>query len=382
MIIGEFVDTYPPNVDGVGRVTLSYCQTLTTMGHTAYYIAPDSPDCTEFFGIPVLLQKSLPVKGELFRAGLPMLDARYRRKVDQIAFDVVHAHSPFLAAAEASRIARKRDVPLISTFHSKYYDDALAKTHSEVLARTVVRGIVKFYEKCDGVWTVNHATAQVLHEYGYQGEILVMENGTDVETLNPEAEARLFQRLALRPGVPVLLFVGQHNYKKNLHGVLGACALLKRRGQPFQLVCAGSGPDFDAIVQEARDIGIGDDTQFMGHMADRGELMALYHRADLLVFPSLYDNAPMVLREAAAMGTPGLLVQGSCAAEGVTDGVNGYISPDESAERIAETILRALPTTETVGQEAQRTIPVSWASIMERVVAEYERLIAGKRSRS
>ena len=100
------------------------------------------------------------------------------------------------------------------------------------------------------------------------------------------------------------------------------------------------------------------------------------------MFPSLYDNAPMVLREAAAMGTPGLLVQGSCAAEGVTDGVNGYISPDESAERIAETILRALPTTETVGQEAQRTIPVSWASIMERVVAEYERLIAGKRSRS
>lgn len=379
MIIGEFVDTYPPSVDGVGRVTLNYCQTLTTMGHTAFYIAPDSPDCKEFFGIPVLLQKSLPVKGELFRAGLPMLDVRYRRRVDQIPFDVVHAHSPFLAAAEASRIARKRDVPLISTFHSKYYDDALAKTHSEVLAKTVVRGIVKFYEKCDAVWTVNHATAQVLHEYGYEGEILVMENGTDVVPLDLEAEGRLLQRLTVRPGVPMLLFVGQHNYKKNLHGVLGACALLKQQGQPFQLVCAGNGPDFDAIVQEARDIGIGGDTQFMGHMSDRAELMALYHRADLLVFPSLYDNAPMVLREAAAMGTPGVLVKNSCAAEGVMDGVNGYISPNETAESIAQTILRALPTTGRVGLEAQKTIPVSWNSIMEKVVQEYERLIAGRK---
>ena len=177
----------------------------------------------------------------------------------------------------------------------------------------------------------------------------------------------------------MLLFVGQHNYKKNLHGVLGACALLKQQGQPFQLVCAGNGPDFDAIVREARDIGIGGDTQFMGHMSDRAELMALYHRADLLVFPSLYDNAPMVLREAAAMGTPGVLVKNSCAAEGVMDGVNGYISPNETAESIAQTILRALPTTGRVGLEAQKTIPVSWNSIMEKVVQEYERLIAGRK---
>ena len=43
MVVGQFVDTYPPSVDGVGRVTLSYCQTLTAMGHEAYYIAPESP---------------------------------------------------------------------------------------------------------------------------------------------------------------------------------------------------------------------------------------------------------------------------------------------------------------------------------------------------
>ena len=106
--------------------------------------------------------------------------------------------------------------------------------------------------------------------------------------------------------------------------------------------------------------------------------MALYHRADLLVFPSIYDNAPMVLREAAAMGTPGLVVKGSCSAEGVEDGVNGFICEDEGGESIARTILRALPDAARVGMKAQETIPIRWESIMTRVVAEYERLRAVK----
>ena len=379
MFIGEFVDTYPPCVDGVGRVVLSYCQTLQKLGHTAYYIAPASPNVNEDYGVPLLLTMSMPAPGELFRVGLPMLDAKYRLTVDRLPFEIVHAHSPFLAGMEAKRVARKHDIPLVSTFHSKYYDDALAKTHSPRLAREVVQRIVNLYDCCDGVWTVNHATAEVLHGYGYKGEILVMENGTDLEAGDPAARRAMKERLHLQPGVPTLIFVGQHNYKKNLHGVLGAAARLKKQGIPFQLLMVGDGPDYDAIVREAETLGIRAECHFLGFISDRASLMALYSMADLFVFPSLYDNAPMTLREAAAMGTPGLLVAGSCAAEGVEDGVNGYISPDESADSIAATILRALPTTAAVGERARATIPVSWESIMHRVVAEYERLIGTKK---
>ncbi len=381
MIIGEFCDTYPPQLDGVGRVTLAYCQTLTAMGHETYYVGPESPDAAEVVGYKTLLSASVKMPRELYHIGIPWLDRKFQRQIAQIPFDIVHAHSPFLAADEAQRIARRRDIPLVTTFHSKYYDDALAKTHSRQLAKLVVRGIINFYEKCDGVWTVNHATAEVLRAYGYEGEILVMENGTDYEDLQPEAAARMEQRLCLTPGVPTLLFVGQHNYKKNLHGVLGACALLRGQGQPFRLVTAGDGPDYAAIVEEAKALGLEDSCTFLGFVSERADLMALYHLADLLVFPSLYDNAPMVLREAAAMGTPGLVVRGSCSAEGLTDGDNAFVSPDESAEAIAATIVRALPDLERVGARARATIPMGWQAIMRRVVREYERLIAGRPAR-
>ncbi len=375
MIIGQFCDTYPPNIDGVGRVTQSYCETLTKMGHEAYYIAPQSATGKETYSFPVILSASMKVPGELFRMGIP--DPRFRRELMEIPFDIVHAQDPFVAGMEAMNVARKRDIPIVGSFHSKYYDDALAKTHSKALASTLVQKLMKFYDRCDGVWTVNHATAEVLQAYGYRGKILIMENGTNMESLSPEAEKRMLARVTIRKGVPVLLFVGQHNYKKNLHGILGACAMLKQAGRPFQLITAGDGPDFDDIVKEAEQLGIRDQVQFLGFVADREELMALYYHADILVFPSLYDNAPMVLREAAVMETPGLVVAGSCSAEGITHDYNGFISPDETAESIRKTIEHALPLAKEVGHHAQLTIPISWDSIMERVIAEYDRLIDG-----
>ena len=377
MVIGQFCDTFPPSIDGVGRVTQSYCETLMDMGHEAYYIAPQPTEMQAQYRFPVILSASMRVPGELFRMGLPALDLKFRKELRSIPFDIVHAQSPFLAGAEALEIAKKRDIPLVSTFHSKYYDDALAKTHSKVIASGVVQKLVKFYDRCDGVWTVNNSTAEVLHSYGFRGPILVMENGTNVEALKPEADAEVMKRVKIRKGVPILLFVGQHNYKKNLHGILGACALLKNEGRPFQLITAGDGPDFDDIVKEAERLGLKDSVQFLGFVSQRDQLMALYSHSDLLVFPSLYDNAPMVLREAAVMGTPGLVVDGSCSAEGITNDYNGFISPNETPEAIRKTIEHALPLAKDVGEHARLTIPVSWETIMEKVVAEYDRLIDG-----
>ena len=87
------------------------------------------------------------------------------------------------------------------------------------------------------------------------------------------------------------------------------------------------------------------------------------------------------LSKTAAMGTPGLLVRDSCAAEGIRDGDNGFITPSESAEDIAQTILRAVPDMAAVGKRASETVPVAWKDIMRQVIAEYEKLVEIHRAR-
>lgn len=380
MIIGEFCDCYPPHIDGVGMVVSAYARELSR-NHECYYIAPKNstrryPDRED--GFPVLKFTALPIPREAYSLGLPWVDLSFHQDLRRIAFDIVHAHTPFSAGLEARRQAENRGIPLVGTFHSKYYDDFYKKTHSGVISKTAVNLIVSFYEKCDEVWAVNDATAQVLWDYGFRGNIVTMPNGTNLWYPTPEDALEAQRQYSLGED-SVFLFVGQQNFKKNTRSILEAAALYKKQDRgPFRLVFAGQGPDAEAMRDLAEELGIREETVFTGHITDRKTLMSLYARADLLVFPSLYDNAPMVVREAAAAGTPSLLIAGSCAAEGVTDGENGFLC-ENSPQDICDTMARALPRAKQVGEKARETIPVPWNEIMRKVTARYRALIEEKR---
>lgn len=123
MIIGEFNDTYPPELDGVGTVVKSYAEELTAMGDECYYVAPNCPKYARIPMYRTLLFHGVKLPGEPYHFGFPSLDFAYLRRENRVPFDIVHAHSPFSAGREALRVARKRGVPIVATFHSKYYDD-------------------------------------------------------------------------------------------------------------------------------------------------------------------------------------------------------------------------------------------------------------------
>ncbi|MBQ1505293.1 MAG: glycosyltransferase [Erysipelotrichales bacterium] len=374
MIIGQFADVFPPEIDGVGMVVNAYCDTFTKQGKdTCYYIAPANPKYEGTKEYPVINFASLPMPHEAYRMGLPAIDPKLQLELSKINFDVIHAHSPFTAGHYAALQADAHNLPLVATFHSKYYDDFLVKTGSEFLANVGVKYIVNFYNVCDEVWAVNEATAKVLHDYGFEKEIQVMPNGTNLWYPTEEDKKAAEERFQLGEG-KVLLFVGQHNFKKNTRHIIEALKIYADTGAKFRMVFAGQGPDAEAMKQLVKDLGLDSCVSFVGHVIDRNILMGLYARADLLVFPSIYDNAPMVVREAAAAGTPSLLIRGSCAAEGVTDGYNGYLCED-TPESIEKTIERALSDPNDVGGNARNTIPMSWDAIINNVRGRYENLV-------
>ena len=111
-------------------------------------------------------------------------------------------------------------------------------------------------------------------------------------------------------------------------------------------------------------------TNLAGLITDAALLDGLYARASLFAFPSLYDSAPMVVREAAVMGTPSVLVRGCTAAEGIRDGVNGYLCADDTADlaRVMTEALRDREKLRAIGQKASETIPVPWETILEKAV--------------
>lgn len=378
MIFGQFCDTYPPTLDGVGRVMLNYCQALERKGHRAYFVAPKNDKVIEEVGCETILFPSLPIPKQQYRFGEPLFSLQYRRDVLKVPFDLLHAHSPFCAGHEARRMALIRRVPLVATFHSKYYDDFYRATSSKTLAKIGVRYAVDFFRSCDEVWTLNQKTAEVLQSYGYKGEIVIMPNGTDIVPITNADRARARAQYPLRDGAPTLMFAGQQDFKKNIRSILDACKLLQENGMDFQFIMVGEGPNLKSIKEIVRKHGMEERFLFTGFLADQPVLRALYERADLFVFPSLYDNAPMVVREAAAMGTPSLLIDGSCSAEGVEHDRNAFLCYNTVAD-IAKGIRHALPLCQTVGLKAKETIPLPWDALMERVLDRYQALIDRKK---
>ncbi len=370
MIIGQFGESYPPAIDGVGGVMLNYCRELNRRGHRSLYIAPANKIAEPPADVELHLYRSMKLPFVDYHVGAPQIQPDFRKELSEIPFDLVHAHTPFLAGDMAKRVAKEKHIPLIATFHSKYYDDAYRATHSKMVSRFVVERIIDFYNECDEVWAVNERTARVLQEYGYEGPIVIMQNGIDI---NEQRELGDISDLALPEDTPILLFVGQQDYKKGTRELIKAAALLKEAGLRFRLLMVGEGQDRHALTWQAAELGLEDTVLFTGRITDRARLMAIYHRADLFVFPSLYDNAPLVVREAALQGTPSLVVAGSCAAEGITHGVNGYLC-ECTVQDIAEQIIRALPSVKKTGEKARQTIPITWELIGGYIEERYRNL--------
>ena len=376
MRIIQFSDSFLPIMDGVGNVVYQYALNLGGKGHECYVVAPQTDtgyrgnypfEIVDYIGVPLLRMKS-------YKLGMPALDLHCQNRLNAVKADIVHVHSPFIAGQAGIAYAQRNGLPLIGTFHSKYYDDFLQVTGVELLAEVGVKHVVSFYDHCDEVWAVSASSADTLRGYGYKGEIRVMPNGTDIHTVTDDQARAISAKYGLDDDTPVLLFVGQINWKKNLRRVLEACALLQH---PFKLVLAGQGPHEKEVRQLAEQLGIAKRTLFTGHIGDADVLNVLYRRADLFLFPSLYDTSGLVVREAAAMGTPSVTVHGSSAAECIAAGENGLLCADDSDDlaRVVDAALSDPGALRHMGQRAHDTIPIPWTKLVDDVLARYAALI-------
>ena len=112
-------------------------------------------------------------------------------------------------------------------------------------------------------------------------------------------------------------------------------------------------------------------------MTDENDLYGLYENADLFVFPSLYDTSGMVVREAAAMSTPSVVVRGCATAEPIRDRENGFLCEDttESLSEMINLALSDLAMTTRIGESARKTIYLSWDDIAQITMDRYTALI-------
>lgn len=373
----QFIDSYFPVIDGVVHTVQNYAKYLNKMGYCCV-VAPKVKGYIDRDEFDVLRTAAFKVPKLGYSCALPKISA-YKQEFLVKRVQLLHAHSPFCEGRSAIRMGKKYGLPTVATFHTKYYDDFLLATRSPKLAEKLTEHVVEFYNKADYVWAVNQATAGTLASYGYKGEILVMPNGTDFS--RPEDCGALVRAAEEKFGLPKekkrILFTGHLIWQKNLKLILETISLLKNRRSDFIVLFAGTGADEKEVKEMAEKMQLQNCTLFLGQIKDRRLLAGLYGAADLFFFPSLYDNAPLVVREAAVMQLPALVAAGSNAAEGILDGCNGFTALPQKEEMCAklEQLLGQPALLEAAGREAASTIPIPWRDICNCVMEQYERIV-------
>jgi glycosyltransferase involved in cell wall biosynthesis len=379
---GQFNDSYFPIMDGVGMTAHSYAYWLNEKYGKSMLIAPKVKDYKDNVDYKVHRFKSVLLPGmNPYRIGLPLIDVKFKKKIKKIKFDLLHAHCPFISGQLALKLASKLNVPLVTTFHTKYRDDFKKVINNDLFVDFLMKMTLDFYNAADLVWVPNRATGQTLREYGYTGNYEVMPNGTDL--LIPEKSKLLKYRkkglnlIDAGPDEFIMLFVGQHRWEKNVRLILDAMKILKEQGESFIMVFVGEGYAAREMKKLATHYKIQDQVVFLGVITDRMELQNVYAASDLLVFPSVYDNSPLVLQEAAAFDIPSVVVRGSSSAEGILDGVNGFLVENDVAslaQKLGE-LMKNPASIKKAGEGARKTIYHPWENIVDDVYQRYVEII-------
>ena len=382
-MIGLFNDCFPPIMDGVSLTTRNYAYWLHQKSADVCVVTPTAPGAKDVEPYPIYRYTSIPIPmRKPYRLGFPRIDWPFYERIHKLPFELVHAHCPFSSGDLAMRIAHAQRIPIVATFHSKYRSDFERAIPYKAMVDYLIRRVVRFYEAADEVWIPQAAVEDTLREYGYKGPVVVVDNGNDfADGRSPEPMRRQKREsLGIAGGELMFLFVGQHIWEKNLAFLLDALSLLA--DLPFHMYFVGTGYAENDLKQKVEHLSLGSKVTFVGKIVDREQLRAYYAAADLFLFPSLYDNAPLVVREAAALHTPSLLIAHSTAAEIISDNSNGFLSANsvEAYARRIEELCRRPELLADAGLKASQTIARSWQDVADEVYDRYMNLIKKKNS--
>ena len=386
-------DSFPPVIDGVVNVVMNYADYLIR-DHEAGVIVgtPRYPEADySVYPYPVVPYRSFDTAGITsgYRTGNPFQEKAVS-ELAAFAPDLIHAHCPASATIIARLLREETGAPIVFTYHTKYDIDIERVVKTRLAAREGIRAMVRNIEATDDVWVVSEGAGRSLTALGFQGDWRVMPNGVDFRQgrADPEAVTEATGGYDLPDGVPVLLFVGRLMTYKGLPLILDALKMLSDAGQDFRMVFVGKGPDRELLEETAANLGLMDTETspgkclFVGPVYDREALRAWNTRADLFLFPSTFDTNGLVVREAAACGLASVLIRGSCAAEGVTDGQNGF-TIEENAEALftlLQSACRDLPHLHQVGQRAMEELYLSWQSCVNMAWDRYGEVLELRRA--
>jgi glycosyltransferase involved in cell wall biosynthesis len=221
-------------------------------------------------------------------------------------------------------------------------------------------------------------------------KIQVLHNFLDVERFRPpsEDERRAARaRWGLGDGELALLLPGRIGIQKHQAGLALALSRLRRtRRLPGHVRVLLAGRQRDRMYAWALPrllswLRVDAPVTFLGPVT---EMLSLYHAADALVLPSLYEGLPNAVLEAHACGLPAVVSHAANIDRLVLPGESGFEVPTFDHRALAEALARMIALSDgerrAMGERGRAHVAATFGSarVLGETVKLYDELLAGK----
>lgn len=374
-----FCDTFYPIVDGVIKVMDNYMLRICKTCNVVACVPKHNGRTPVSDSYVVVGAGSIFIKGINYDFALPELDSDFQNILKYLRIDIIHSHSPFYMGGYAIKLAKKNKIPVVTTFHSQFKQDFYQATKSEGLSKILLSNIMRRFDDSTEVWTMTNKTLATLQSYGFKGKYLLMPNATDMcYPQNPQQLLDLVnEHYGLLPDENILLFVGRIVEQKNVLFIVDTLKIAKEKGFKFKMFFVGSGPAEKKLADKILECNMQNEIFLTGKIMDNNLFQGMYLRADLFVFPSLYDASSIVQIEAAANKTPAIFIKDSVTSGNVIDNVNGFLCEND-VEKFADRMIEIFSDKQKlkeVSEQCYKDNYVTWDAIIEKAIERYKYLI-------
>jgi glycosyltransferase involved in cell wall biosynthesis len=323
-------------------------------------IAPHAGDLVTVPSIPIVPPYRLAV-------GLP---PSIKRDLADFRPNLVHIATPDLLGVAAQEWARRRKIPVVTTFHTHF--SSYTRYYGVGFLEPVVWRLMRwFYRRCREVYVASPSMIGELKAHGIEAPFVAAPFGVDAERFGPHRwSAEWRARHGFAEQDVLVLFVGRLVWEKGLATFAETCHELMRRCVPHRPVIVGEGPaggDFRKRLPSG---------QFLGRLNGE-ELATAFASSDLFFFPSASETFGLVTLEAQASGLPAIVADATGSRDIVRHGIDGLIVPPGNVPGFADALEKLIRYTQLRAQmgaaAAQNAAGYRWSIVLDRMVANFRR---------
>jgi 1,2-diacylglycerol 3-alpha-glucosyltransferase len=310
--------------------------------------------------------------------------------VDQLLpalkLDVIHTHHPILLGQTAARKAAEFGLPLVFTFHTKYWEYTHyipfpQETIQEFLKNAVHKWLMDFMQKCQHIIIPSESMRDILiRDYGLNDRYSVVPTGTNLEPFL-QADGKTLRKEKGWQNDTVLISVGRLAPEKNWDTLLHAYAQVYAERPDLRLVLIGDGPAKDSLQLLASELGIADRITFTGALLFE-EIPRYLKAADAFSFASITETQGLVTMEAMAAGLPVVAVNGSGTSDIVEHGKQGFLVENDP-NALAKGISKLLSDPQRIKRFSNNALKKAKTfdvdQLGKQVISVYEQAIQDKK---